>query len=247
MNRDLSKYHILQGKLKLSNTEVLVLDYIYHNIELVKQLSIREIALNCFCSTTIIMNLARKLGYKSYKDMVYLIEDELKGNQIMLQFNERYLSKFTNLNKALIHQFTNLLTTHKTIYISGIGFCANIADYIQEKLMILNFNSFDTWHHENYLNPLDQKPLLIFISKSGETTYLLELALIAQERGYDIISFTHQKENTLQKYSTLNFALYDNAPLDESNRLSNSFYPLVLLLFEHLIDYYLISKDFKTM
>lgn len=241
------EYDMVRNKYKLSESEGHVLQYIMEHHQTLEQLSIRDIALDCFCSTSVIMSLSKKLGYSGYKDMIDRIEGELKGNIKLLEKNIKYLMEFSNFNNELATQFVELLQEHKdqAIYLIGSGFCEPLTIYMQEKLMVLGFKSFCTWHTENYWQPLTNKPLVICVSKSGETDYAVRLAQNCQEQGYDIISFTHRKANTLMDMSTLNFNLFDNAILNESNAISNSFYPIVLFLFEHLIGCYLDSEQSK--
>lgn len=234
-------FNMLRNKYKLSESEEHVLHYLSDNIDHLNELSIRDIANECFCSTSVIMNLAKKLGYQGYKDMIDRIEGELKGNIKLLAKNIKYLEEFSNFNDDKAQEFCNLLKSHQNqaIYLIGSGFCEPLTAYMQEKLMVLNFKSFLTWHTENYYRPLTEKPLIICVSKSGETEYAVKLAKYCKEQNFDIISFTHRKENSLMNLSTLNFSLFDSAILNESNAISNSFYPLVLFIFEHLIGCYL--------
>lgn len=239
------EYDMVKNKYKLSESEGHVLQYIMEHIQTLDELGIRDVALECFCSTSVIMSLSKKLGYNGYKDMIERIEGELKGNIQQLEKNVKYLQEFTNFSNENAKLFIQLLKEHKeqAIYLIGSGFCEPLTNYMQDKLMVLGFKSFCTWHTENYWEPLTKKPLVICVSKSGETDYAVRLAQNCQQQGYDIISFTHRKTNTLMQMSTLNFNLFDSAILNESNAISNSFYPIVLFLFEHLIGCYLDSDN----
>lgn len=234
-------------KYKLTNSEEEVFTYIIENIDSISQHTIRSISKNCFCSTSVVINLAKKLKYKGYAEMMLKLKEELLGTNTASQNTDNYLFNFSNFTEVKKLEFISLLTKHRkeAIYIVGSGFCEPIAKYIQDKLMLLRFHSFFTWHHENYRNPHTDNPLLICISKSGETSYITELADFCQKNNYSIISFTHDKENTLKDFSTLNFSVFDSAILDEDNSTSNSFYPNVLFLFEYLIGSYLNYHKIK--
>lgn len=244
MFQDISK--IVQ-KYRLTNSEEEVFSYIIKNIDTISEETIRSISKNCFCSTSVVINLAKKLKYKGYAEMVLKLKEELLGSDETLKNSNNFLYNFSNFDENKKLEFTSLLTKHRkeAIYIVGSGFCEPIAKYIQDKLMLLRFHSFFTWHHENYRNPHTENPLLICISKSGETSYINELASFCQKNNYSIISFTNDKKNSLKEFSTLHFSVFDNAVLDENNSTSNSFYPNVLFLFEHLIGSYLNHHKIK--
>lgn len=238
MKADITKICI---KYKLTDSEEDVFRFIIENIETIENLSIRSVSNTCYCSTTVVMNLAKKLKYKGYSEMTQKLREELLGKQEDLNKSNSFLHTFSDFSNLKKENFVKTLTQHKkeAIYIIGSGFCEPIAKYIQDKLMLLRFHSFFTWHRENYINPHTENPLLICISKSGETSYITDLAKFCKEHNYSVISFTNDKNNTLKNFSTLTFSLFDNAVLDEQNSVSNSFYPNVLFLFEHLIGCYL--------
>lgn len=238
MKADIAKICI---KYKLTDSEEDVLRFIIENIETIENLSIRSVSNTCYCSTTVVMNLAKKLKYKGYSEMTQKLKEELLGKQEDLNKSNSFLHTFSDFSNLKKENFIKILTQHKkeAIYIIGSGFCEPIAKYIQDKLMLLRFHSFFTWHRENYINPHTENPLLICISKSGETSYITDLAKFCKEHNYSVVSFTNDKNNTLKNFSTLTFSLFDNAVLDEQNSVSNSFYPNVLFLFEYLIGCYL--------
>jgi DNA-binding MurR/RpiR family transcriptional regulator len=233
-------FSVLKNKYRLSNAEEEVLQYILTNIELVKELSVRDIALNCYCSTGVIMNLSKKLGYSGYSDMIYRLHIEVNG-QMQLSANHDHLRKRSDFTLEKQEQFIALLKRHKSeaIYIVASGFCTHLAEYIQEKLMVLGFSPFLTWHFENFNKPHTNKPLVFCISKSGDTNFIVDIAKYCKAKNFDVLSFTHYRKNELQNLSTLHFSLLDDASLDESNTVANMFYPTVLFLFEHLIGCYL--------
>ncbi|MGL5357329.1 MAG: MurR/RpiR family transcriptional regulator [Cetobacterium sp.] len=238
MEIELSKLCI---KYKLTDSEEEVLTFIVKNIENIENSSIRSISKMCYCSTTVVMNLAKKLKYKGFSEMTLKLKEELLGNKDNLNKSNSFLHTFSDFSEEKKEEFIKILTQHKkeAIYIIGSGFCEPIAKYIQDKLMLLRFHSFFTWHKENYINPHTENPLLICISKSGETSYITDLAGFCKNNNYSIISFTNNKTSTLKNVSTVSFSLFDSALLCEGNSMSNSFYPNALFLFEYLIGCYL--------
>lgn len=251
MNLDISK---MVDKYKLTQIEENILTYIINNIENVKKIGVRGIAREHYTSTTTIVNLAKKIGYAGFLDMYYNLSFLLKNKKIYFEGEENNKYHGVNMKELLsvieqknIDDFINLLIENKneTIYTSGLGFSYPIAQYLTRKLLVLGFNCIYSDVYESYdVNPVKAK-LFINISKSGETGFLLKASEFAKKSGIKIVSFTGEAENTLGKMADINFKIYDMHTIDDRNKLSNSFYPNILMLFEFLIGEYLeIGKNF---
>ncbi|MGL4392025.1 MAG: MurR/RpiR family transcriptional regulator [Fusobacteriaceae bacterium] len=242
MNLDISK---VISKYRLTSSEATVLIFVIENIHKANMFGVRGVAKECYCSTSVVMSLAKKLGYNGFLEMLDKIVDEIKGNNNMISKSEKYILEFSDYDYDKRRKLVDILKKHEreAVYIIGSGFCEIISKYMQEKFMLLGFFSFFTWHLKNFDYPHTENPLLICISKSGETDYITDKAELFHKKGYDILTFTHNKENSLKNLSTLNFSLYDGAVLDESNYNSNIFYANILFLFEFLIGCYLETDD----
>lgn len=249
MNLDIYK---IVDKYQLSKIEENILNYIITNIENVKEIGVRGIAKENYTSTTTIMHLSKKIGYTGFLDMYYNLNFRLKDKKsyFISQKNNKYYG--TNLEELLslieskeINDFINLLTENKgeIIYTCGQGFSQSIAEYITKKLLTLGFSCIYSDIHESYdVNAIKAK-LFINVSKSGETEGLLKLSESAKINGIKVVSFTGDGDNTLAKGSDINFKLYDMNAMDDRNKLANSFYANVLMLFEFLIGIYLEKKN----
>ena len=58
----------LGEKYHLTESEELALKYIVNNFEKSLEIGVRGVAKNCFASTSVVMNLARKFSYKGFVD-----------------------------------------------------------------------------------------------------------------------------------------------------------------------------------
>ncbi|WP_251861132.1 MurR/RpiR family transcriptional regulator [Clostridium sp. Marseille-Q2269] len=245
MNLDISK---IVHKYNLSKTEENILSYMINNIDHVKELGVRGIAKEHYTSTTTIVNLAKKMGYSGFLDMYYNINFTLKDKKNYFDSgknNKYYGIELEELLSLIdnndINNFIDLLIENKNevIYTSGVAFSYSIAQYFTRKLIVLGFKCIYSEAYESYdVNAVKGK-LLIAISKSGETEFLIKTSKSARKNGIKIISFTGESENTLAKMSDINFKIYDMHTIDDRNKLSNSFYPNALMLFEFLIGKYL--------
>lgn len=242
---DISK---ISNKSNLTKTEENILTYIINNIDNVKEIGVRGIAKHHYTSTTTIMNLAKKLGYSGFLDMYYNLFFTIKNKKTHfdVEDNNKYFGINTEellslIDNDSINKFINLLTENKSqaIYTCGQGLSSFIAQYINRKLLVNGFNCIFSETYESYdVNPIGAK-LFISVSKSGETDFLVDVSKSAKKNGIKTISFTGESKNTLADLSDVNFKIYDMHVMDDRNKLPNSFYGNVIMLFEILLDKYL--------
>ena len=248
---DLSK--IIENK-GLTETEVKVLNYIIDNIEDVNKLGVRGIAKNNFTSTSTIMRLSKKLGYSGFLEMQYNLSD-LKRNGLGDNLNESDFLDSLDMNgllkennKEVIKEFLNIINSenNKFIFIYANGFSGIVAEYINKKLLVMGkrcilSNGTDSIGvFENNLNFISS---IIVVSKSGETSMVLNKVKTAKEHNIKVISFTNETDNSISKLADICFKIKDTNELDDRNLMPNTFFPKVLVLFELLIYEYYKQKN----
>jgi DNA-binding MurR/RpiR family transcriptional regulator len=228
----------LGEKFNLTESEELALRYIVNNIEKSLEIGVRGVAKECFASTSVVMNLSKKLGYKGFIDMVYRLELELKSTSIEKNITENFCIDFS-IQKGM--KFRNLLnkTKNKAIFVHGVGFSGPISKYICDKLMILGYFSMMSEYMESVEKNYEEKPLLIVVSKSGETSAILNLCQKAKLKNVPIIVFTGMKNSSMEKCSEITFVIKNSNPLDDRNLEKNDFFGNTILFFEELIEQYL--------
>lgn len=238
-------------KNHLTKIEENILIYIINNIKVVKKIGVRGIAKKHYTSTSTIMNLSKKLGYSGFLDMYYNLfftlnkEANLQDNSISNEYFGINLNELLSLiDINCINKFINLLNenSHEIIYTCGQGFSIPIIEYITKKLLISGFRCILTDAYENYDVNTQNAKLLIVVSKSGETDFIINAAKLAKKNKVKIVSFTNQTNNTLASLSYINFKIYDKHVMDDRNKMPSSFYPNVLMLFEVLFSKY-IEKE----
>ncbi|VYT81057.1 SIS domain-containing protein [Clostridium tertium] len=249
---DLSKFIENKG---LTEIEIKVLKYIVENINEVNKLGVRGIAKNNFTSTSTIMRLAKKLGYSGFLEMQYNLSSLKKGIDGDV-LNEKGFVESLNLKNLLemnsqtnIEKFIDLLFNddNKFIFIYATGFSGIVAEYINKKLLVMGKRCIISNGTDSigvFENNLDYISAIIVISKSGETSMVLNKVKIAKEQGIQVISFTNEKENSISKLSDISFKIDDPNKLDDRNLMPNTFFPKVLILLELLIyEYYKKKND----
>ncbi|MGL5000487.1 MAG: MurR/RpiR family transcriptional regulator [Cetobacterium sp.] len=220
-------------KYNLTKSEELALNYIVNNIEKALEIGVRGVAKECFASTSVVMNLSKKLGYKGFIDMVYRLELLLNT-----EFDKTSLIELYSVNFSLQKQmkFRNLLNKRKRpIFVNGVGFSNCVARYISDKLMILGYFSMVSEYMQNLDRIYDEKPILIVISKSGETAGVLNLCQIAKSKNIPIVSFTGTEENSIKEISEIGFVIKNTNQLDDRNIGKNDFFGNTILFFEDLL------------
>lgn len=224
----------LGEKYNLTHSEELALRYIVNNIDTALDVGVRGIAKECFASTSVVMNLSKKLGYKGFVDMVYRLERIFFDSPIKKIEVEEYC---TNFSPEKMKIFKNLLlkSSKSPIFINGVGFSECVAKYIKNKLMILGYYAMMSEFMENVERYYDETPLLIVVSKTGETSAVLNLCEKAAAKNVPIIVFTGMKESTMEKIGILTFHIKHINMIDDRNIEENDFFGNTILFFEKLI------------
>lgn len=248
---DLTKFIENKG---LTEIEIKVLEYIIDNLDCVNKLGVRGVAKRNYTSTSTIMRLSKKLGYSGFLEMQYDLTS-LKGSESEETISERDFIDSLNMYSLLkentsdnINKFLNILfkEDNKFIFIYANGFSGIIAEYINKKFLVMGKKcilSNGTDSVGVFENNLDAINSIVVISKSGETSMVLNKVKIAKEHGITVIAFTNERENSISKLSDIIFKIEDSNKLDDINIMPNTFFPKVLVLVELLIYEYYKRKN----
>lgn len=226
-------------KYHLTESEELALKFIVNNFEKSLEIGVRGVAKNCFASTSVVMSLAKKLGYKGFVDMVYRLEFNMK-NYLP---NSCSLNNYClNLDDEKIKYFKNLISnTTRPIFIHGTGFSNAVSKYMADKLMVLGYYSSRSEYMETMEPKYSQKAILLIVSKSGETSQIIMLCEKANLKNVPIILFTGASNSSLEELADITFIIKDSNPIDDRNLKENDFFGNTILFFEHLLS--LIEKN----
>ena len=228
----------LGERYNLTESEELALSYIVNNLDKALEIGVRGVAKECFASTSVVMNLSKKLGYKGFIDMVYRLELTLKSSLEKKSVTENYCLDFS-LQKGM--KFKNILKRkkNKPIFVHGVGFSNPIAKYISDKLMVIGYFSMMSEYMENVERDYEEKPVLIVVSKSGETAAILNLCQKAKLKEVPVIVLTGVKNSSMEELAELSFVIKNSNLLDDRNLEKNDFFGNTILFFEELVEEYL--------
>lgn len=243
MNTLVNAQTIAKGK-KLSDIENKILNYIIENIDDVMNIGVRGIAKNNYTSTSVIMRLAKKLGYTGFVDMHYKLYPQIKNSTLFtssdMEINNNLFS-IPNINQFndynLLKDFAQKLSNidNEFFFIYATGFSSIIAEYIHKKLLVLGKKSMLASGSDSaavFENNLNHIGVFLAISKSGQTEQVVNKARTARENNIFTVSFTNEQTNPLAELSDINFKIKDNNKLDDLNIFPNPFFPNLLMLFE---------------
>lgn len=217
---------MLIDKYQLNDSEAEVLRFMKKNRQSLKTIGIRDVAKASYVSTATIINMAKKIGYSGYSELVFAL-----GNS---QSDISMPSTFSDEEKAA---FIDLLSEYrdKRIMILGSGFSQNLANYFSESLNLYGFRATANSHLEFLRQQVQQDILLVIISNSGDTVRLAELAKMANDHHIDVIAFVGQKNSKIGSLATLTISTETYTPQRISDYQPNLFFGTTLNQFELLL------------
>lgn len=236
MNNLLEK---LKDKKFLSSTEQVIADYILKNFRELANLSTRQLAKETFTSSEAIVRFSQKLGFEGYSDFKKKLLAE-----IMNQFDEtpgKFITEKDSIidivDKVAKIEINALKDTHNKIKINPFVRAANYlsqAEYIDFYAMNMNLNlarmasesfivagkycSVPTSIAEQYLQAykVPKNHLALFISRTGENGFLINIAKILNEQKTPIILITTSAKSTLGNLSQV---VFETATTDKMEEL----------------------------
>ena len=226
---------------KLTKSEIKIADYLIENIGDLGTMNSYDLAHTLGIGQATSVRFAKKLGYKTFRDLT----DEIKGmdyeniyeNEINVKENLDLTNlKIVNQYKKII-EFTHdlnssddfmtiirLISGASNIVIFGIGNSSIAASDFYKKLKMIGFNIFyssDVHLTFSVISKLTEDDLLILISDSGETSEVIKAAELAKENDILTVSITNFAKNKLNSISdfvlkSINFDLDMDVRIDST-------------------------------
>jgi len=161
------------------------------------KINIRAVARQAYVSTTTVVKLAKKLGYQGYSDMIYSLRRSAEEEQKPAEGID-LASILDPVDESAIDAFVELLLKHQhnCIFIIGLGFSTIASSYFMRRLATLGFLAYDG-SPSDMMRREDTASLCIFLSKSGETKDLINIAQYAKAAEHDIFLITANADSTL--------------------------------------------------
>lgn len=225
--------------------------YIVQHMAEIPKISITELAKRTYSSPSTINRFTKFLKLSGYKELIHIIKyfnytlvdsDQVTKNYIQNSvFYEKYHNQvlkgieetfeFFSLQEDVVTELVNKIKTAERINVFAVGGTFNVAKDFQEILLRLGFNivSANNYHKGYFLTKQSTEDTLsIFVSYSGETKDLIDLANICKENNSTVVAISKKSNNALSKIADLNLSVSSTDPIDRvislTNRLSVIFY-----------------------
>lgn len=202
----------------LSNTELLVYDYIKQNINHASHFTLRGVASGSHVSTATVLRCLNKIGYAKFSDFkTDIISDNKINSFLQLSSEEQPLTKilrnFFNrplekiFNTAILNIARSVLSAD-TIFFFGTGTSGMVANYGKTLFNNYGFPAFSL----SYAIPVEDfkktlpSSIAILLSVTGVTRECLNYASTLKSKGCKIISITSSPTSKLANISDLNIS-----------------------------------------
>ena len=211
--------------LRLNDVEDDIVTYLRERTGGIERLSINKIAKDMFIAPNTVVRFAKKLGYKGFSELKYSLAFEhgaLENEEIqkLEKYLEPEISKHITQTIKLIDK-RQIAAVLKRIYeadsvsLYGIGdsqyFCELLAKYLSRVSKNIEMRFHILYDSEYNISRLKPGDVTLFISTSGETAQIVDLASKAHKKGAYIIAITMNTDNTLRRIAdtTLVFSSED--------------------------------------
>ena len=245
-----------ERKKDLSQTENVILEYVFKHLSQIPKMSIRDLASMCFVSTATVFRFVKKLGFAGYSEFIEALEEtDEQASKIYipkelddLEYRENYIKNVIESVQVIKEEksdmFCHILGRYPRIFLLADGLSAEIANYAYQILTICGF--LVEFPKEEYevkavARRMKRDDVVLAFSYSGDNpTVLRSLNDIFTVATPTIISFTRADNNELQSMSDLNFYYFSDEitvdKVDISSRCG------MLAIFEVLI-YQTIARN----
>lgn len=200
--------HDITKKYILSNTELIIFEEIIKELTKGnKKIPIRELASKTYVSTTVIMNLAKKLGFTGYSEMLYVFNESI--HKKVDEHNTYPLSEYINAKDIVnVKILINDLYAHRNqkVYLVGVGFSDIITQYFSKRLAEYDYFSY-TGAPIDSITINSRPSIVIIFSKSGETIDLIQIIEASKKMGHTIYAITASRKSTIAKLSDYHIEL----------------------------------------
>lgn len=189
----------------LSHSEKHVIYYIERELEKSKNQSLTEMARENSVSTTTIVRMCHKLGLDGFSELRYILktieEDDLpKSENIISRHVADLQESLSQISLADVQKICQMMVKAEKVIIVAVGLSKMMGEYFSKLLMQVNKPTLYAYesHIIDLLSNISGKnDLVIFISSSGETKTIVNVAekLLYQNR--NIAAITNSVGSTL--------------------------------------------------
>lgn len=221
----------LRQSKELSRGEELIAEFIIQAGEEIKNYSARSIAKETYTSPATVLNLCKKIGVDGFNNFKeeYLKELEyinrnfgeidanmpfqdgdtipMIANKLGTLYEETIKDTLSLLRHDMVQKAVQIIKESAGIHVYSYGTALNLAESFKEKMMKIGKNVYITnnLNYQRYeINCLSQRDCVFFISYSGETRSIINMARTCIRFKIPFITITSYGENTLSNIGSVN-------------------------------------------
>lgn len=229
-----------------SRGEVLIAEFIIELGDEIREYSARSIAKETFTSPATVLNLCKKVGVNGFNLFKEKYLEELEyinlqfgtvnankpfdesdtiykiANKMGVLYEETIKDTLSLLHHDLLQRATQMIMKTDNIHMYSYGTALNNAESFREKMMKIGKNVYITsnLNYQRYeINCISPHDCVIFISYTGETKSIVDMALTCVHRKIPFITITSYGENTLNSLTNAN--LYVSTRESLANNIAN--------------------------
>ncbi|WP_019244275.1 MULTISPECIES: MurR/RpiR family transcriptional regulator [Bacillus] len=241
----------------LTRNERVLFDFVVKNMETIKNQSIREVAAECFVSTTTFLRFVRKLGFTGYSEFTTVLKftlfnkEEVKPSPFVVEqkdYREEYLKNIIESVRVLeptkINMISKKLRSKPRIFIFAKGLSKNVARYVKYLYTTSGFLvefPEDYQYRQAVIPHIGKDDMVFILTYYGHDAELVQLAqeLKKQKQSPFLVSITGADNNIIQNLSDVNLYIFTDEiemnKLDITSRIS-TIAILELVLYQYMED-----------
>jgi len=208
----------------LNEAEKEIYNFIVHNMEEIKKMTIRELASKTFTSPATIIRFLRKIGFSGYSEFIsilkYTDKDFLEIYNPFVISQEKYRIEYLKniyesvrvLDWVKGDEIVKRLIENPRLIVMARGFNKSVGHYFEYIFSGLGFEVVfpeDHYYRKMLLNRIRDEDLVFIFSYSGEDKELIEnIERIKAKSKATIISITSANNNSVQNLSHINLYVF---------------------------------------
>ncbi|KKI94026.1 RpiR family transcriptional regulator [Bacillus sp. SA1-12] len=226
---------------KLNDTDDQIVEYIMQNKNDVTTISIQALASLLYTVPNTITRLSKKLGYDGYSQLKNSLKEEI-NKTVNTQEDSFYFTinkTISLIDMEIISIVAKMLQRARRIIFFGVGDTAPFCELMVKNTRIVGKQADYYVHRHEILygiNQLEKQDVVFFLSLSGETKEVLEMAQLGKEREVQTISLTHFNRNSLQQITDVN--LYCYSPRKNVNGYNVTDKTPMMIILQRLSEYF---------
>lgn len=220
---------IKEAQNSYTSTEKLIADYILEHTQDVLNFSAQQLGDESRTSAAAVIRFSKKIGYKGFTEMKMSLAQSQQTNHdeidIIINANDdistlvdkccrmnmsTVLKTYQLISEQYLETAVQLLIEADVIYLFGVGGSAIVANDLQQKLIRIGKKVIynDDLHVQmTFAESMTNHDVAIFISYSGTTKGLVDMAKLLKSKKINVISITQYTQNPIGKSSNVNLVV----------------------------------------